>query len=182
MRRVLIGRTHGIPLNAAGRIEATQLAESLATRNIRKILSSPLERCRETADPIAARIKLDLEVSDALNEVDFGDWTGKTFDELDATQEWKQWNTFRTGVRPQGGESMLDVQHRVVSLMQELRDEFHDDAVALVSHGDPLRAAIVYFLGMPLDFIRRIELSPASISILALDRWQAVLQALNAAS
>jgi len=175
----LVGRTPGIHLNEAGKREAAGLATSLAGEQIQKILTSPLERCRETAAPLAAKVQLPEEISNALLEADFGDWTGKKFKELDAREDWRRWNTFRSGNRAPNGESMLEIQQRMVGLILELHRDFRDRRIALFSHGDPLRAAVVYFLGAPLEYIRRIELSPASVTILQLGDWDAQFQCLN---
>src|SRR5689334_12092996 len=97
-RHTLVGRTPGIHLNDAGRREAQAVADALAKEKIRHVFSSPLERCRETAEPIAQKLGVKLQIADALNEVDFGEWTNKTFVELDGLDSWKQWNLFRSGV------------------------------------------------------------------------------------
>jgi len=175
----LVGRTPGIHLNEAGKREADELANALAGENIQKILTSPLERCRETAAPLAAKLQIPAEVSDALLEVNFGDWTGQKFKELDALENWRQWNTFRSGHRIPNGESMPEVQQRITSLMIDLHRNFPDHRIALFSHGDPLRVAMIYFLGAPLECIRKIEVSPASVTVLQLTDWDAQFRCLN---
>ncbi|HET7624645.1 MAG TPA: histidine phosphatase family protein [Verrucomicrobiae bacterium] len=176
----LVGRNPGIHLNGTGQREAEQLAERLAGEGIEKIFSSPMERCRETAEPLAAKCNLNVEISGALNEVDFGDWAGRAFAELDQLEKWKQWNTFRSGARATNGETMFEVQNRVVGFLEKLSRERAGQRIALVSHGDPIRAVILYFLGTPLEFIRRIEISPASVSILSIGDWEAQIRCLNA--
>ena len=175
----LVGRTPGIRLNDAGKREAAELATGLANENIQKILTSPLERCRETAAPLAAKLQLQEEISQSLLEANFGNWTGRKFKELDAREDWQRWNTFRSGHRAPNGESMLEIQQRMIGLIMELHRDFREQRIALFSHGDPLRAAVVYFLGAPLEYIRRIELSPASVTILQLGDWDAQFQCIN---
>lgn len=175
----LVGRRPGVSLNAAGRWEAEDLAEALAPEKIQHLLTSPLERCRETAAPMAKKFGLEARVSEALNEVDFGDWTNRTFAELDLMESWKQWNTFRSGGRAPGGETMLEVQSRMVGLMTGLRREFSGQRIALVSHGDPLGAVLLFYLGTPLEFIRRIELSPASVTVLVMNDWGVQIRCVN---
>lgn len=175
----LVGRTPGVHLNEIGKREADELANGLGRQNIQKILTSPLERCSETAAPLALKLQLPAEISNALFEVDFGGWTGKTFKELDANESWRQWNTFRSGHRVPNGESMLEVQERIVGLLMDLHRNFRGQGIALFSHGDPLRAAVIYFLGASLEFIRRIELSPASVTILQLSDWDAQFRCIN---
>jgi len=175
----LVGRKPGVRLNETGREESHALAERLVSEKIQRIFTSPLERCRETAEPIASRSGLELRTVDALNEVDFGEWTGKTFTELDKMDSWKQWNLFRSGARVPGGESMFEVQTRMVGLIDQLRREFPDQRIALVSHGDPLRALLLHFLGSPTEFIRRLELSPGSVSVMTISDWEVQVRCLN---
>lgn len=175
----LVGRTPGVRLNELGRREAKELANRLAGENIQKILTSPLERCRETAAPLAEKLHLPAEISNALLEVNFGDWTGKTFKELEASEDWRRWNTFRSGHRVPNGESMLEVQERIVGLILDLHRNSPDQCIALFSHGEPLRASIIYFLGAPLECIRRIDIGPASVTILQLSDWEALFRCLN---
>src|SRR5437868_6946113 len=167
----LVGRTPNIHLNETGRRESEELAEHLAGEKIQKLFSSPLERCRETAEPLAKTLRLNVELSDALIEVDFGDWTGKTFKDLEADERWRQWNVFRSGGHVPNGETMAQVQTRVVGLVTRLRVDLSEQRIALVSHGEPLRALMIYYLGAPLECIRRIDISPASVSILEINDW-----------
>jgi probable phosphoglycerate mutase len=179
-QHTLVGRNPGVHLNEIGRRETERLAERLAGEGIQKFFSSPMERCCETAEPLAGKCNLNVEISAALNEVDFGDWAGRTFVELDQLERWKQWNTFRSAARTPNGETMFEVQNRVVGFVEKLSRECAGQRIALVSHGDPIRAVILYFLGTPLEFIRRIEISPASVSILAISDWEAQIRCLNA--
>src|SRR3954453_9567212 len=95
----LAGRKPGTHLNEAGRKQAAEHAEKLAGAGITRILSSPLERTTETAAPLAARVGLKVEVREAFNELNFGDWTGLKFAELESRDLWRQWNGYRLGVR-----------------------------------------------------------------------------------
>jgi broad specificity phosphatase PhoE len=175
----IAGRSPGVHLNAAGQAQAQNLARRLASFPIHHIFSSPMERARETAEPLAQELGLQVQISEALNEVDFGDWTLRTFAELDRLETWKQWNTFRSASRTPNGERMLEVQERTVTEVQRLCRAHMNESIALFSHGDPLRAAILYYLGMPLDFIHRLQLGTASVSVLSIDAWGAKLTALN---
>ncbi len=173
LRTGIAGRQPGVHLNEQGRRQAESLAQCLASQGINHILSSPMERARETAEPLAKRLGLKVEVSPALNEVEFGDWTGRTFAELDQLPAWKQWNSLRSSARIPNGESMLRVQCRVVEEILRLKELWTEDTMALFSHGDPIRTAILYWLGMPLELVHRIEIRTASFSILSLDAWGA---------
>ena len=179
-KHTLVGRSPGVALNELGKQEAAHLAAHLARETIDAVFSSPLERCLQTAEPLANKLNLKLQPSESLMEVNFGDWTGRKFADLDTLPEWKQWNVFRSGCRIPNGETMLEVQSRMVGFVQQLRRQFPNGRLALVSHGDPLRSLIIYFLGLPSEFIRRIDLGPASVSLLCVDEWDAQIRALNA--
>ncbi len=169
--QTLVGRRTGVLLSEAGRRQAEALAERLAAIPFRAIYTSPLERARGTAAPIAARRGLEMQVADELDELDFGAWNDRTFEELDGDEPWRRFNVFRSGTRIPDGELMLEVQARIVRLMLGICEVHPDDAVALVSHGDVIKAALCYFLGMPLDLLRRLEIAPASVSIVRVDPW-----------
>lgn len=169
--RSLPGRRAGVHLNDVGRAEAARLAELLARAPLAALHSSPLERARETAAPLADRLGLAVQVSAALNEVDVGEWSGKSFAELEGEPLWGPWNAFRSGVRPPGGESALEVALRVTDEMQALRRERPDGWVALFSHADVIRTTLAHLAGMPLDLLLRLEVEPASVSTVVLEEW-----------
>ncbi|MGT2478395.1 histidine phosphatase family protein [Methylobacterium oryzae CBMB20] len=164
--RILCGRMPGVSLSAAGRAEAEAVARRLAGSGAATLLASPRERTAETASPIAAALDLTVETEPGLDEIAFGDWTGRAFDDLAADPLWGRWNTARAATRPPGGESMAEVQGRVGRVLDRLAE---DGAPAiLVSHGDVIRAALLKILGLGLDAYDRITVDPASCSELAL--------------
>lgn len=165
---ILVTRTPGIHLTDFGRRQAEAVAERLAGETVHAIYASPMERAQETAAPLAKSKKLPVQTLPGINEFDFGDWTNREQTSLREDAEWKKFNQFRSGTRPPGGESMHQVQARFVASMTEVRDRHPGQTVALVSHADPLRTAIMHFMGMPLDFCHRIEISLASITRLEL--------------
>lgn len=173
------GRTPGISLNREGRKQAERLAARLAGEPIQVIASSPLERSVETAIPLAKRLNQDVQISEQLTEVDFGDWSRQTLEQLEAVPKWRHWNSFRSGHRVPKGEMMVEVQARMVAEIQRLHTQYPGQTIAIFSHGDPLRSAIAYYLGVPLDLFQRIELSPASVSILVLDEHAPRIVCLN---
>jgi broad specificity phosphatase PhoE len=167
--RSIAGRKPGVHLNARGRAEAEILGQRLSSVDITAIYSSPLERALETAAAVATLRNLPVETSPALTEIDFGEWTGRTLAELSRLAEWKAFNSFRSGTRIPGGESAFEVLGRALGEIDRLC-KIHrgpHDIVALVSHGDVLRALVAHFLGMPTDLLQRIELSPASVTVLS---------------
>ena len=178
-RGIIAGRTPGVHLNDAGREQAQRLAEFLSRGSIHQLFSSPVDRARETAESVAAKLGLLLNISEAIQEVNFGDWTGKPVAELDKLEGWKQWNTIRSIGQIPNGESMRDVQTRFVTEVERLRREFPDKTIALFSHGDPIRAAICYYLGMPLDMLLRLEVSYTSITEFHISDWSIRFETIN---
>ena len=178
----LAGRAAGVVLDAAGRAQAAALVPRLAALPVAAVCSSPLERARETAAPLAAAHGLEVALAKELLEVEPGEWTGRSFDSLTASEApgWREWNTFRSGTRPPGGEHLLEVQVRVVRLVERLCAEHGDTAViAVVSHADVIRTAIGHFIGLPIDLQHRLDVAPASVSVLRVERWGAKLLRLN---
>jgi len=162
--RVLAGRTPGVGLSARGRAEIAAVADRLAEEQIAALCSSPLQRARETAEILAERLDLPIEYREDVLELDFGEWTGLTFDAVRADERWQLWSTCRSIATVPGGESMRQVQERAVKALFELRQAHCDGTVVVVSHGDVIRAALLFALGMPLDLYARIDIDIASIS------------------
>lgn len=163
--RRLTGRQPGVFLNQQGRQQVAELAERLRGLKAVAIYSSPLERAVETATPVATALGLDIQQSERLLEVDFGDWEGSTLSELAGAPGWDAFNRMRSHFRSPNGEHMLDIQRRMVSQMEELRELHKGGVVLLVSHGDVIRVTLAHYLGMPLDLFLRLEVSPASVSV-----------------
>jgi probable phosphoglycerate mutase len=159
---VITGRQPDVHLNALGREQAKQIAERLATMPIDAIYCSPLERARETAGPLAAKLGAALRIAEEFNEIDVGVWTGRTVAELENVPEWRQWNSFRSGAVAPGGESMVAVQARAVEKVSALRTQH--SFVMIFTHADIIRAVLAHFLGVHLDLFLRIEIDPASAS------------------
>jgi broad specificity phosphatase PhoE len=177
--QICAGRAPGIVLSPKGRGEAEAAADRLAAAGIAAIYASPLERAQETAGIVAARLDLPVEARDDLSELDFGEWTGLTFDAVRQDPRWPAWAAHRSLSCIPGGETMRDVQRRVVEVLIELRERHPDDAVVLVSHGDVIRAALVFALGMPLDFYGRIEIGTGSLSTVRIDARGICVTAIN---
>ena len=167
--RVLAGRTPGIGLSARGRSEIAAVADRFAQEPITALYSSPLQRTSETAEIIAERLDLPIGYREDMLELDFGEWTGLTFDDVRADERWRLWSTCRSIATVPGGESMRQVQERAVKALVELGQTHHDGTVVVVSHGDVIRAALLFALGMPLDLYARIEVGLASISSIRID-------------
>jgi probable phosphoglycerate mutase len=168
--RVLSGWVPDVHLNAAGMRQAVALAERLGAIKLAAVYTSPLERARETAAPLAARHALEPRVVPDGGEVRFGEWTGRRFTDLAHDPIWQSYNQVRSLTRVPGGEMAIEVQARIVALLERLRAEHAEGCVALVSHADVIKAALAYALGSPIDLMQRIEVQTASVSTLVLDQ------------
>jgi probable phosphoglycerate mutase len=175
----LCGRTPGIHLSAKGSAEADWLGRGLAADSLAAIYASPLERAVETARAIAKHQGTGIELRDELSEIDFGDWTGKTFAELDQDPRWHTFNRCRATASIPGGETAIAVQARMLTVLRTLAAAHQGQRIAVVSHGDPLRYAVLHFAGVPLDRYDRIEIAPASVSAVVWGREGPRLQYVN---
>lgn len=175
--RGIAGRMPGVSLNEEGRTQAHQLVERLSQRAIAAIYSSPIERARQTAAPLAQARGLAVAIDDAFSEIDFGEWTGCTFAELEADHDrWRVWCERKSVAAAPGGEAFTAVQRRVMDGLERLRRLHHpDEAVVVFSHGDIIKAAVAGVLGLSVDHVERFEIAPASVSVIdAGDGWAQV--------
>jgi probable phosphomutase (TIGR03848 family) len=161
---LLAGRTPGVSLNDEGKAQAEAVAERLGGEKIAAVYSSPLERCQETAAPLAERLGLELGTLEGVKETDCGDWTGQALEELRKQETWTQVQVNPSGFRFPSGESMLEIQTRMASALDTLQRQHAGETIAVFSHSDPIKLAIAFYIGMPLDLFQRLEVSPASIS------------------
>jgi probable phosphoglycerate mutase len=141
------------------------------------VYCGPLERTRETAEPLARRLHLPLHMADEFNELDMGDWTNRTLGEIDLIPEWHKWNTQWSETTPPNDESMHHVQARVLAKMVALRNQFR--CIAVFTHGDVIRAALSHFLGMHLDLLFRFQIDLGSISVVQMHPDYAIVRMLN---
>jgi probable phosphomutase (TIGR03848 family) len=170
--QVLTGWTPGVSLDERGRTQAKALAERLAPVPLAGIVTSPLDRCRETAEAITAHHDgqpVKLTVDERVGECRYGDWTGKPLAELAKDPLWPVVQAHPSAVRFPGpaGESMLDMQHRAVTAVREWNDRLGKDATYVVcSHGDVIKAIVADSLGMHLDQCQRILADPCSLTVI----------------
>ena len=177
--RAIAGSRPGVHLNERGRQQSEHLAHKLSLLEIDAIYSGPLERVRETAEPLCRARNLPLQVAEEFTEIGFGGWTDRAFNDLAAEQLWGHYNSFRSSTTAPEGELMLEVQARVVRKLTELR---RHELVVIVTHGDVIRTAFAHFLGVHLDLFHRIEIDPASLSLLELGDNFVHVRLLNAPS
>lgn len=165
---VLAGRTAGVSLDDHGRAQARDAAERLAGLPLAAVVTSPLERCRQTARLMAPGQQASVERR--LAECDYGEWTGRTIKELAKEPLWRTVQAHPSAVTFPGGESMAAMSARAVAAVRDwdarIAAEHGPDAVWMaVSHGDLLKAVLADALGMHLDAFQRIQVDPASLSV-----------------
>jgi probable phosphomutase (TIGR03848 family) len=166
--RTLPGRAAGLHLAEAG----VQQAERAATRigevkRVDALYTSPLERARETAAPIARAIGQKAVVHKGLLECDFGEWTGAELKALMKLPEWQTVQRAPSTFRFPGGESFAEMQLRIVSTVDALRARHPGGTIVCVSHADPIKALVAHAVGTHLDLFQRIVISTCSISAIA---------------
>jgi probable phosphomutase (TIGR03848 family) len=182
---LLAGRSKGVHLDETGIKQASAAAERLAGLPLAAVVTSPLERCRETAKLMAPAMKA---VADRrLLECDYGEWTGQEIKKLAKEKLWSTVQVQPSGARFPGGESLQEMSARVVSGVRsrdaEIEAETGDHAVwLLVSHGDPIKAILADALGMHLDAFQRISVDPGSLSVVRYTPHRAFVLTMNSSS
>ena len=166
---VLPGRAPDLHLAERGVAQAEAVAERLGELAKRPVALyvSPLERARETAAPIAAALRLRAQIDRGLLECDFGTWTGKRLSLLAKKPEWRAVQHAPSTFRFPEGESFTEMQLRVWSTLEKLAHKHRNRTVVVVSHADPIKAAVTYAQGVPLDLFQRTVISTCSISAIA---------------
>jgi probable phosphomutase (TIGR03848 family) len=164
----LPGRAPGLHLADKGREEAADVASRIARLpRIAAVYSSPLERARETAEPIARAAGLAVTVEPGLLECDYGEWTGRRLKDLYRKPEWKTIQRYPSGFRFPGGESFTDMQARITGTLARLVLAHPGHTVVAVSHADPIKTAVAHALGTHLDLFQRIAIFTASVTAIA---------------
>lgn len=165
------GWTPGISLNDEGRKQAARLAEWLDPVPLEAIYASPLERATETAQPIAKSHDLEVQIRDSLGETRYGELDGKSIEEVMKSDLWEQFRAYPSRTRFPGAETIYEVQVRVVGELEKLLRIHSNGNIAVVTHADPIRVAVARYIGLPLDLVGRIWVSPASVTVLRFDEW-----------
>jgi probable phosphomutase (TIGR03848 family) len=163
----LAGRIPGVHLSDRGRDQAKALAERLASVQIAAIYSSPMERAVETAEPVAISHGVQIQIIEDLQETDCGEWTGRRIEELMKTDLWPKLQAYPSGTSHPGGEGLQAVQGRMVRAIDAICAAHPGALAVVVSHADPLRAALAHYTGLHLDLFQRLVVDPASVSELA---------------
>jgi probable phosphoglycerate mutase len=164
----LTGRAPGVHLNELGRRQAERLVERLDGVRIDTIVSSPLERCRETAAPLAKARGHAVDVGRAWIEVGYGEWTGRSISQLRRTKLWRRVMFAPSNVRFPGGESLLEVQVRAVDASFDIAARHARGTVLVVSHADVIRLLVAHLAGMHADHLQRLSIDTASITAVSI--------------
>jgi probable phosphomutase (TIGR03848 family) len=170
---ILAGRSSGVELDEEGREQAAAAGQRLGPLPLRALVSSPLRRCRQTAQALQAGRAdgIQTTIEPGLTECGYGDWTGRSLKDLSKEKLWQAVQQQPSSVRFPGGESMVEMASRAVGAVRgwdrRLTEEGGDDVVwAAVSHGDVIKAILADALGVHLDSFQRILVDPASISVI----------------
>ncbi|MCD2316591.1 histidine phosphatase family protein [Sphingomonas sp. IC-11] len=177
--RVLTGRGGDDGLASIGRAQAAWAAERLGSQKVVHVESSPQRRTRETAGVIAAVCGAEPEIVEALDELDFGEWTGRVIADLDGDPDWTRWNSARSQARVPGGERMTDAVSRAVAHLNALGRQSWSGSVVCVSHADIIRGVVAHYLGLSLDRMLLFDVDPGSITSLVVGEWGGRLLSLN---
>ena len=179
--KVLPGRAPGLHLAPRGIAQAQRVAERLSELESAPsaLYVSPLERTRETAAPIAAALHLRMKADRGLLECDFGDWTGKTLASLRKRPEWRAVQHAPSTFRFPAGESFTEMQLRIWTTLERLARSHPGETIVVVSHADPIKAAVTYAQGVPLDLFQRTVISTCSISAVVLTGSTPVVLSVN---
>ncbi len=178
--RVLTGRAPGVGLSEKGQAQAAALAGELRGARFESIASSPRKRARETAAILGEAVGLKPHISDDLDEIDFGHWSGRSFAELDEDPDWRRWNDNRDTARTPAGEAMEDVAQRVVAQFKLLRRAHGDGHHLLVTHSDVIKAAVCHYLGLPFRHVFDFDIAPATVTSIAAGDGAGIVLARNA--
>ncbi|MEO3791929.1 MSMEG_4193 family putative phosphomutase [Nonomuraea sp. B10E15] len=164
---VLAGRTPGVHLSEAGRAQAAALAGRIAGVGLDAIVSSPLERCRETAQAVADGRAAEVVIDERFIECGYGEWTGRPLKELAREPLWQVVQAHPSAVAFPGGEALTAMQHRAVAAVREWNERVGEKGVYLVcSHGDVIKAIVADALGLHLDHFQRITADPGALTVI----------------
>jgi probable phosphomutase (TIGR03848 family) len=176
---MLSGRTPGIDLSDTGHDQARRLGERLAGLPVAAVYASPIERTTQTAEAVAGHHDLPVRPLPGVIEADYGEWTGGQIAELAKTDLWKTVQRAPSRARFPGGESLTEMQVRMVSALEVVVADHPGDLIVVVSHADPIKAAIAHYTGVHLDLFQRIVVSPASVTVFELTTHGAAMVKCN---
>lgn len=178
----LSGWMENIPLSEEGVTQAEAVAERLSRHKLEAIYSSPIDRTLQTARPIAERHDLGINTSRAIGEVEYGKWTDRSLKVLARTKLWTQIQRWPSAARFPDGETLREVQVRVVGEIERIVEDHPRGGVCVVSHGDPIKLICAHYLGIHIDLFQRLVIAPGSVSVLSISGSGPACLALNSLS
>lgn len=179
MDEMLLGRTVDSPLDARGMQQAAAVARALGSHREVVIVASPRRRAQQTAAAIAAITDAEIVTSYDIDEVDFGEWSGRTFVQLADDPGWRRWNEQRSSARTPAGESIADIQTRVLRHLQQLQDVYPGRFIVIVTHAEVIRAVVLHWLEAAVDGYHRLVISPASWTRVSIGDWGVRIDGIN---
>jgi len=180
---VLTGQNPGISLSAQGRKQAEELALRLGKSKITQLRVSPMQRCLETIEPWinaqSVKSRRSLVTDHGVNELDFGDWTGKKIITVSRTKEWSRVQNKASTARFPNGESLIEVQKRARASFNEAVTSSKSGAVALVTHADVIKLLVADLLGLHVDEFQKLVIDNASVTVFDYHKGRIRLLTLN---
>jgi probable phosphoglycerate mutase len=179
MDRVLLGRTVDEPLDLRGEGQARALAKRLLGFPELIVESSPRRRARHTAGIIAAMRETVVRIVPQMDEIDYGSWSGRPFAELATDPHWLRWNQYRAVTRTPAGDSIREAQDRAMTHFRKLQQTVDASTVAIVTHAEVIRSVVLLAQQEPIENYARLDISPASLTVLRIEGTQLRLDRLN---
>lgn len=175
----LLGRAVDAPLDARGAMQARALAERLRCETPLRIECSPRRRTLQTALAIANGAHCGMRVAAPLDELDFGDWAGRSFAQLEGDRRWQSWNRDRDHACTPAGVGIRTLQHSVGRYLATLAATCAGATLVLVTHAEIIRAIVLHCLGAPASDYPQIAIDPASVTRLCADAAGMRIEAVN---
>jgi broad specificity phosphatase PhoE len=179
MNSVLLGRSVDGPLDERGEGQARFVAQRLLKFPQLIVESSPRRRARHTAGIIASARDTTVRIVPQMDDVDYGRWSGQTFEALLADPQWRRWNKYRRVSRTPAGDSIRDVQDRALAHFRKLQQEFDAETIVIVTHEEVIRSVVLVALQAPIDDYSRFAIGPASMTRLTVEGSQLRLDSVN---
>jgi ribonuclease H / adenosylcobalamin/alpha-ribazole phosphatase len=177
MDDVLLGRSLDLPLDERGEGQARALSRRLQVHWPFTLESSPRRRARHTAGIIAAPRDLPVRIVPQMDEVDFGNWSGRSFAALAADPQWRRWNRYRSVSRTPAGDCIRDVQLRALKHFESLQAQ--GGTVVIVTHAEVIRAIALLAMGASIDEYTKVDIAPASVTAINVNGSDLRLDCLN---
>lgn len=166
---VLTGRTPGVGLDDRGREIARETAAQFRNARVATLVTSPVQRCRETARDIGRELSMKPSTDRAFEEVDYGDWSGRRLKDLYRLKAWRHLHSAPSRVRFPNGETLAETQARAIAGTERLVARHRaKDQIVVVSHADVIKSVVLHYLGAPLDLLQRLAISAGSTSVVDL--------------